>query len=192
MPLPRAPAGCPRPTRTDHHPWAPRAAPTRPVRRYRAPGRAAAALPSRRPRRGNPCGAMRRGRRGCGPSAPRRSARAPPSPGGSSPRMPPDDRLPPFHGHAGDGDELITVRVLTGGLDAEDRKRRLAPGKGRSGRRCPQVVLHDLGLTFQDGHHANARPPTSPRASLFWTARTSLRASRRRRRRAGSRALGSR
>src|SRR5262249_62090086 len=98
----------------------------------------------------------------------------------------PEDRLPRFHRHVGDGEELITARVRPGGLESDDRKRRLPPGKRGSGRRGPQVALHDFRLTFQQSHHANARPPTNPRVSLFWTARTSLRASRSSRRLAGS------
>ena len=65
---------------------------------------------------------------------------------------------------------------------AREGKRRAAPSAGSPPR---------LRTDVPGGHHANARPPTSPRASLFWTARTSLRASRSRRRLAGSRALGS-
>lgn len=88
--------------------------------------------------------------------------------------------------------DLVVLRVGTGHLESQDGERRLTPGDGRGGRRRPQVALHGPGVAFDDDHHAKARPELKLQWSLLWTARTSLRASRSRRRLAGSIALGSR
>jgi hypothetical protein len=60
----------------------------------------------------------------------------------------PHDCLPLFHRHARYRGDLISVRLGTDGLEAQDRKRRLAPGKGRGRRRRLQVSLHDFEVTF--------------------------------------------
>jgi hypothetical protein len=103
-----------------------------------------------------------------------------------------DDRPSALHRNPGNGADLVVLLVGTGHLESQHGERRVTPGDARAGQGRTQVALHGPGTLFADGHHATRCPELKPRWSLFWIARTSLKASRSWRRLAGSRAFGSR